>query len=384
VKYREKKHRITVAIGLSGGVDSSVASDMLLGAEFPSPHGDLKESELNIIGVSHYIWPSSACCTEETIDRARCLCEERGIPFYVIPMVEEFSNTVVNDFIRSYLHGETPNPCVRCNQHVRFDSFYRKVEKLLRAEGHLYPEGPLYFSTGHYVRTEKKAGKWFLKRALDRRKDQSYMLYRIPQGLLPYCIFPLGDFRKTEIIERAKRKALPSSSVRESQDACFVDNDYPRFIQERVGQHLGFQSGPIVDSQGIILGEHKGYIHYTVGQRRGLDLGNGPWYVSEVRPKTNTVVVGRREELEHNELRIHQAHWFDLPKEGEKLNVALRYNAPELSCSLKFPAQKARQEGGTARVLLDTPSVVTPGQSAVFYRDNVLLGGGIIGPLLHD
>lgn len=370
---------MTVAIGLSGGVDSSVALDMLLNGEFPSPHEGLKDDTLKVVGVSHFIWPSSVCCTEETVERARSLCENRGIPFYVIPMVEEFKGSVVNDFIRSYIHGETPNPCVRCNQLVRFDVFYRRVKALLLEEGSLLPEEPLYFSTGHYVRTEQKDDKWFIKRAVDRRKDQSYMLYRIPKEILPFCIFPLGDSWKTEVIGRAKKKHLPSSSVRESQDACFVDEDYAGFIRDSLGNHLGFQSGSIIDNQGNPLGRHRGYIHYTVGQRRGLNLGNGPWYVQEIRPDTNTVVVGRKEEIERRELFIHHGHWFDIPGEEEKIKVALRYSAPELSCSLEFLHPKVKQDAAEAKVLLDEQSVVTPGQSAVFYRGDLLLGGGIIG-----
>ncbi len=368
----------TLAVAMSGGVDSSVAA-YLLAQEWVRPGNGG-----SMIGVSHFIWPESQSCNEETMGRAEAVCGKLGVPFRRIDMVDRFTSCVVDDFVETYLRGETPNPCVRCNERVRFGWFYRQLEMELSAGGE-ENSGRLYFATGHYVRTVQRDGRRFLRRGVDADKDQSYMLYKIDSGLLPYLRFPLGEYRKSEVVAMARKAGLPSASVKESQNICFISGAYPDFIcryglrapsfLERTAAACG-EPGQIVDAQGNVLGRHRGYIRYTIGQRKGLGLSNGPWYVVRVDAGTNTVVVGRGDESAVRRFTAGETNWFiDPPKRPLHCTVKIRYNSPDLPCTVSAPGA---MEKAAAEVVLDSPAAVTPGQSAVFYDGDIVLGGGII------
>ncbi len=361
----------TLLHAVSGGVDSSVAA-YLLSSEWNNPKKGRK-----MVCANHSIWHGSAGGTPEVIERARAVCDRFGLPFHTVDLVDVFRKKVVDDFIDTYVSGKTPNPCVRCNEAVRFSVFYRRTRRLLRDEQLLMKDEPLFFSTGHYVRLERTQDGIFLKQAVDTAKDQSYMLYRIAKEMLSNTIFPLGDYTKQHVVQIAKEKRLPSSSVRESQDICFIKNSYGSFIKEHINDPTLLRriekTGNITDTEGNILGEHKGFIHYTVGQRRGLNLANGPWYVVRVEPAANTVVVGRRGAGTVRRFSVGELNWFiEPPPHRLECEIKVRYNTPASSGTIDS------EGNGTFVVTLDAPSVVTPGQSAVFYRKQLVLGGGII------
>lgn len=371
-----EKNKGILAVSLSGGVDSSVAA-YILAEEWDKP-GEGRR----IIGVSHFIWPDSKTCNEETIGRAARVCSRLGIPFRRYDMVEDFTRSVVHDFIDTYIAGETPNPCVRCNERVRFQTFYKRIASEAGEDGER-----LYFATGHYVRRKKIDDKWFLRRGVDGEKDQSYMLYKIDPSLLPYLRFPLGDYTKPEVVALAEKAGLPTASVKESQDICFIGDDYPNFICGYPARYSGQfnvpidekkitgacgNPGEIVDTGGRPLGEHRGYIHYTTGQRKGLGLSNGPWYVVRIDAEKNRVVVGRKEEGKTVRVPLSEANWFITPPAKPlRGSVKIRYNSPDIPC-------RVEAKGTAAEAVLDTPASVTPGQSAVFYDGDIVLGGGII------
>ncbi len=348
------------AVALSGGVDSSIASFLL------------KKDWESMVGASHIIWNGSRCCSAEVLNRAREVCRRLKIPYFQIDLFSEFKEKVVGNFIDTYLKGKTPNPCVVCNRCIRFDSFYNKLKYRLIEEGLLKEGQVLYFATGHYARIQKTASGYFLARAEDPLKDQTYMLYGIPKDLLPYLIFPLGDYTKSEVASLADAEGLEFTGVRESQDACFIDSSYVDFISRRVKDHNLLSPGDIVDTRGRVLGKHRGYIHYTVGQRKGLGLGNGPWYVSRINLESNSVVVARREEAQISSLLVENLNWFiEKPLSSLSCSVKIRYQTGEIPARIE-------PEEDQVRVILDSPEIVTPGQSAVFYADNLLLGGGTI------
>ncbi len=355
------KNDAVVAASLSGGVDSSVAASIL------------KERFSRIVGATHYIWPDSKCCNVTVLNRAEALCRRFGFPYYVIDLQEEFSRSVVDDFAESYVKGNTPNPCVRCNERLRFDVFYRRVREKLIDESLLDPEEGMYFATGHYARIEQAGSGWHLKKGRDERKDQSYMLYRLSSDVLPNILFPLGELTKDEVQKRAQAEGLPSALVKESQDACFVEGEYARFLQEYLGRQDLRKPGSIKDLSGNVLGMHTGYIGYTRGQRKGLNLGNGPWYVADLDPEHNVVVVGRKEEIGTAAFSIKECKWLvtGLPDTFGG-SVKIRYNSPETPCRVEKTGETA------ARITLGRQSVITPGQSAVLYEGDLVLGGGII------
>jgi tRNA-specific 2-thiouridylase len=301
------------------------------------------------------------------------VCERLDIPYIRIDMMAEFESAVIEDFVKTYARGETPNPCIRCNQCVRFSSFYTALQQNLRERELLSNGGELYFATGHYVRIRETDGRYYLGKAVDESKDQSYMLYKIDPSMLPLLRFPLGEMYKRKVVEYAKKRGLPSASVRESQDVCFTSGSYFDFICTYSPDKVPDHPGEIVDTAGKLLGSHRGYIKYTVGQRKGLGLGNGPWYVVRLVPEMNQVVVGRAEELNTNRFYVDETNWFiPPPVKSFSCSVKLRYNSPEVGCRI-LP-----QDESKATVELLEPAAVTPGQSAVFYNEELVLGGGII------
>lgn len=358
----------TVAVGLSGGVDSSAALFLL------------QQEWETVIGASHDICVDSKSCNDETLGRARDLCVSRGVPYFRFNMIDEFHSKVITDFADSYRMGKTPNPCVRCNERIRFSLFYHTLQKQALQDGLLDNGEPLYFATGHYAQKSTLFGYPVIKKGVDVTKDQSYMLYRINPDIFPYILFPLGDKTKKEIVAVAGAQGLPGSSVKESQDICFVPEKYTDFLAGYFGNKILFDTGNIFDNQGNILGKHRGYMHYTIGQRQGLGLADGPWYVSKVNPENNSITVSRKEELPKSSFSISETNWFVPPEVviresgGDNIIAAvkIRYNSPSIPCRIEF------RNSESVVVSLDEPSVITPGQSAVVYWDDKVVGGGII------
>ncbi len=357
-----------VVVGLSGGVDSSVAL-YLLGKEYEQ-----------LIGASHDICRDSLTCNDETLSRAKRLADRFGIPYYRIAMIGEFADAVIADFASEYHAGRTPNPCVRCNERIRFTEFFKRCREAAVENGIVSDISEVLFATGHYAKIGSFEGYPVIGRGRDLKKDQSYMLYRIPAEYLPSLVFPLGDQTKEEIVQIALREGFPSSSVKESQDICFIPGKYTDKLIEIFSEEVVTKSGLIVDEYGNELGSHRGYMFYTIGQRQGLGLSDGPWYVKSLDAQHNQVVVGRKESLLDDLFTLRDENWF-IPRdraaslsEAGSLAVKIRYNSPEQSCTVDI-------ENDRVVVRLSNPTSVTPGQSAVFYCGDQVLGGGIIDTL---
>lgn len=355
-----------LALGMSGGVDSSMALEYL------------KKDWPVIVGANHVVWHGVRCSSPEVIARAADLCARENIPFYCLDVSDEFNRQVASAFVKDYLDGLTPNPCVICNRFIKFTFFYDRLKEQLIKDHIMNPDDRLYYSTGHYVRIVERAGRLYLAKAKDLSKDQSYMLYRLPQKLLSRCIFPLGDKLKADIKKEAANMGVPASSIKESQDICFIEGSYGEFIEQYSGRK--FKPGFINDMQGNRLGQHRGYIHYTIGQRKGLGLGSGPWYVTQVIPEKNCVIVGREDEQGQYSFKVRNLNWFIEPdslKGPLSCNVRVRYNSGEHPCTVTLTPGTPPEEA-TAYVQLEEKTVITPGQSAVFYDGDIVLGGGII------
>jgi tRNA-specific 2-thiouridylase len=345
-----------VFVALSGGVDSAVAACLL------------KQRTANLTGLSHRHWPESRCCSTECIDRCAEQCRGMGIPYYSVDCMVEFARQVVDDFVTSYERGVTPNPCVLCNEQIRFGLM---VEKHHRLRG--LPLPPDYrIATGHYARVERRDDRYYLMRGRDAGKDQSYMLYRLSQEELSRCIFPLGDLFKTEVRRLAAEWGLSSAKQGDSQDVCFVQDRYQEFIRQYSEKVQ--RPGPFVDRTGRELGRHGGIAYYTRGQRSGLGLNGGPWYVIAIDVDTNAIVVGPREDLAASRFSIAEARWIHRVSAGSfRSTVQTRYRGREIECDVTVA------DAAHATVELASPSEdVTPGQSAVFYRGDDVVGGGII------
>ncbi len=375
---------MVLAVALSGGVDSSVAALRLADGSRAAGAGSAarRNSGLRsapphrLVGATHLVWPGSRCCSLEVLRRAAGLCARLGIPYLQVNQEEEFRRRVVEDFVQTYLDGRTPNPCVRCNRFVRFGSFLAALEARLLAEGLLEPGEELRLATGHYARTLRTSDGWFLAKGRDPSKDQSYMLHQVSAAVLPRLVLPLGESLKSEVVAEARAAGLEAARVRESQDACFVEGDYVEFLRGRGCRPELAAAGDIVDSSGRLLGRHRGVLHYTVGQRSGLGLADGPWYVARIEAGANRLVVARREQAARRDLQVEGLNWFGPPPErAQDCAVKLRYRGAEEPCTLA-PAGGP----GLLQVRLRRAQIVTPGQSAVFYREELVLGGGVIRP----
>ncbi|AJE02612.1 tRNA 2-thiouridine(34) synthase MnmA [Geobacter pickeringii] len=356
------KQRIVVA--MSGGVDSSVAAALL------------KEEGHEVIGISMQVWDYSkftapdgekfgTCCSLDDIYDARRVAEQVGIPFYVVNFEEEFQRLVIDDFVDEYFRGRTPNPCVRCNERIKFALLLHKAREL----------GADYLATGHYARIEGgEDGRLHLLRGLDPGKDQSYFLFTLTQEQLGRILFPLGGMTKPEVRQLAARYALRVAEKGESQEICFVpDNDYVRFLEEERG--AGEMAGEIVDRAGNVLGRHEGTYRYTVGQRRGLGIAHPhPLYVVGVDAARRQVIVGPKEELLAAGLTAANVTWIAPPAaETVEATCKIRYRHHPVPCLVTV------REGGRAEVRFREPEKsVTPGQAVVFYAGDEVLGGGWI------
>jgi len=357
--------RKRVIVGMSGGVDSSVTAGLLV------------EQGYDVVGITLNLWPDldgapedsreDACCALGAVEDARRVADRLGIKYYVMNFRDTFEEKVIKDFVREYARGRTPNPCVRCNQYIKFDALLARAAQF----------GADYVATGHYARVEQDAdsGRWLLRKAADPSKDQSYVLYVMTQDRLKHALFPLGQLSKTETRKLAEEWRLPVANKPESQDICFVPyKRYGEFLERHAPETL--QSGPIVDTSGQQVGTHQGIALHTVGQRRGLNLAmQEPRYVTGLNAATNTVMIGGLDDLLRAECVLDDVNWVKLAEPSEPIRTLarIRYRA-EL-----VPATVYTEPGARARVVFDEPQrAVTPGQAVVFYDGEYVVGGGTI------
>lgn len=362
-KHEKTPAGTTVVIAMSGGVDSSVAAALLV------------EQGYNCIGVMMRLWAevgagegsTNKCCSLESVHDARRVADTLGIPFYLINVEQPFKQQVVDFFIDGYSHGVTPNPCLECNRHIRFDYLLNYARRL----------GADYLATGHYARLRRGAdGKVHLLKGVDEAKDQSYVLSVLGQAELNDVLFPVGNFPKPEVRRMAAARGLPIASKHDSMDLCFIfDDDYRRFLRDWAAEAM--RPGPIVDRRGRVYGEHNGLPGYTIGQRKGLGIAGAPepYFVIELDYRHNTLVVGPAAELGRDRLLAERVNWtLDAPPPaGARVQCKIRYKAQAVDCTL-FPLAGDRVAVHFAAPLRD----ISPGQGAVFYDDDLCLGGGII------
>lgn len=350
-----------VLVAMSGGVDSSVAAALLV------------EAGHDVVGVTMKTFCYSetpdtgkTCCGLDGIVDARRVATALGIPHYVFDVEEDFTRDVIDDFVREYARGRTPNPCVRCNSNTKFRDLLARGEAL----------GCDQIASGHYVRIEHGPEGSSLLRGLDSGKDQSYFLWGLPAGMLPRLLFPLGALTKDEVRKRARALALATAEKPESQEICFVPSgNYRDLLSKRLPEpHPALQPGLIVRADGTVVGEHTGYAGYTIGQRRGLGGGfEEPLFVLEVRPETREVVVGTRDELNRDRVEISELNWHARrPTAGDQLRVQMRYRAPAVAATV------TSIDDALVLELAEAYPAITPGQSAVMFEGDRVLGGGRI------
>lgn len=345
---------------MSGGVDSSAAAALLV------------QQGYDVVGITLKLWPQDClsraedkCCGPQAVADARAVCHRLGIPFYLMDEANEFQQQVIQYFAEEYQAGRTPNPCVMCNERLKFGTLLTRARQL----------GADFIATGHYARLEKQNGRVLLQRGRDPRRDQSYFLFSLKQDQLAHALFPLGEIHKTATREVARDHRLKTAEKEESMEICFVpDNDYGKFLQQ--AQLVVPHAGDIVDRQGRVLGRHDGIEFYTIGQRKGLRIAApNPLYVIDLDPVTNQVVVGDPADLERDECTVERCNWipFDAPDTPVVATVKIRYN------HAGSPATVTPLPHGAARVRFHAPQrAITPGQACVFYQDEFVLGGGWI------
>ena len=353
-----------VVVAMSGGVDSSVTAALL------------KENGYEVIGATMQIWPRgkqspadsfSGCCGMDAVTDAKKVAHKLGISHYVMDFRDVFAEKVIVDFYREYSLGRTPNPCIRCNQYIKFGTLLDKAGALNAG----------FIATGHYARIERDRAtlRYLLRKGVDPAKDQSYFLYALTQQQLSQTLLPLGVFNKDRIREMAGDLGLPVASKAESQEICFIpDGDYADFLKAYIPQAA--EPGPIVDEQGKILGSHRGILSYTIGQRKGLGVATGePYYVIALEPAANTVVVGSREATYGDELVASRLNWIamDRLEQGITAKAKIRYHHREAEATI------TPLESDEVYIKFKEPQMaITPGQAVVFYDGDIVIGGGII------
>lgn len=357
---------------MSGGVDSSLAAALLV------------EQGYEVVGVMMRLWAeiaagegsSNKCCSIEAVDDARRVADQLGIPFYLVNVEQPFKQLVVDFTVAGYLAGQTPNPCVQCNRHIRFDYLFNYAVSL----------GADYLATGHYARvvakhpgaqrTRHSSLTHALLKGVDEAKDQSYVLHVLTQRHLAQVLFPVGEFTKPEVRRMAAQRGLPVASRHDSQDLCFLsDGDYRRFLRDWAPANT-IRPGPILNSHGQVLGEHQGLPFYTVGQRKGLGIASAePLYVLRLLPAENSLVVGSAGELGRDHLTAREVNWIAgrPPQAPVAADVKIRYKARPMPATIT-PLPNRRVDVRLSQPLRD----IAPGQAAVFYQDDVCLGGGLI------
>ena len=345
-----------VLLGMSGGVDSSVSAILL------------KEAGYEVIGSTMELFKCGSCCNVNTYMDAKNICNLIGIPHFIFDFQNEFKKYVINDFIDCYSNCKTPNPCIECNKYMKFGLMWEKAKEL----------GCNYIATGHYAKIEysNEYKRWVLKKSNAGKKDQSYVLWNMPKELLEHVLFPLADFEeKSKIREIAEKYNLKVANKPDSEDICFVpDGNYKRFLEEN--SELKPKEGNIVNSKGEILGKHKGLYNYTVGQRKGLGISyKVPLFVIGFNPLKNEVIVGEENELYKKEVLVKDINLLlvDEIKDEIEVEVKTRYSAKQAKAKIKMIDEQI------IKVVFDQPQrAVTPGQSAVFYIGDIVLGGGKI------
>ena len=350
-----------VLIAMSGGVDSSLAAKIMKDRGFECIGCTMKLYNNEDAGVER----SRTCCSLDDVEDARSVAYRLGMPFYVFNFTEEFKEKVICKFIECYEHGLTPNPCIDCNRFMKFGKLEERAGIL----------GCSHVVTGHYARIEKQDGKYVLKKALDETKDQSYVLYSMTQEQLAHTLFPLGNLRKTEVRAIAAENGFINAQKPDSQDICFVpDGDYAGVIEKNTNKK--YAPGDFVDNQGNVLGRHKGIIHYTIGQRKGLGISAPePLYVCDICPESGNVILGKKADLLKTEADAEDFNWIsgEVPQDEVRCSVKIRYRQPEQKATV-IPTGE-----NTVHIIFDEPQrAITPGQAAVIYDNDIVLGGGTI------
>lgn len=353
-----------VVVGMSGGVDSSVAAWLL------------KEQGYDVIGVTMQIWQDEnpldvgregGCCGLSAVDDARRVAAALEIPYYVMNFKKEFKKDVIDYFVEEYLQGRTPNPCIACNRYVKWEALLQRSLSI----------GADYIATGHYAKViQLPNGRYTIQKSVTDKKDQTYALYNLTQEQLAHTLMPVGDYTKDEIRAIAQQIDLRVAAKRDSQEICFIpDKDYARFIEEEAGVAVP-PPGNFVRVDGEVIGTHRGITHYTVGQRKGLNLALGhPVFVTEIRPETNEVVIGENEDVFASALVCNQINFMSIAdlKEEKRAYAKIRYSHKGASCTLK------RTGEDEITVIFDEPQrAITPGQAVVFYEEDYIVGGGTI------
>ncbi len=353
---------------MSGGVDSSVAACLLAEQGYEVIGITMKTWDYDMAGLGKSTTKETGCCSLESINDARSVAVSKGFLHYTIDFREDFGEAVIDYFKSEYLHGRTPNPCVMCNTKVKWDSLLQRA-RLLGAD---------YIATGHYARVKEIDGRYRLFKGKDSNKDQSYVLWGISQEALAHTIFPLAELTKPEVRDLARKFGLKVADKGESYEICFIpDNDYERFLKETIPTlERDVAGGKILDKDGRELGEHRGYPFYTIGQRKGLGITTPePVYVTEIHYETNTIVVGKDEDLLHHALIAGQVNWIAFGELGEPIRceAKIRYKDKPEPCTV------SREQNGAVLVKFDQPKrAITPGQAVVFYNGDEVLGGGFI------
>ena len=352
-----------VVVGMSGGVDSSVAAHLL------------KKAGYDVIGVTMQIWQDEdrftqeaegGCCGLSAVDDARRVAQDLEIPYYVMNFKQEFKSNVMDYFVNEYLQGRTPNPCIACNRYVKWESLLKRSLDI----------GADYIATGHYARILKlENGRYTLRKSATAAKDQTYALYNLTQYQLAHTLMPVGEFTKDEIRNIAQDINLRVAHKPDSQEICFIpDNDYAKFIEENSGEKI--IPGNFVNSAGEVIGKHKGITHYTVGQRKGLNLSLGhPAFVLEIRPETNEVVIGTNDEVFSDKLYANNLNFMSIEDlEGSmEVEAKIRYSHQGAKCTIK------KVGPDEVECIFEEPQrAITPGQAVVFYIDDYIVGGGTI------
>lgn len=352
-------------IGMSGGVDSSVSAYFMQKEGYECIGATMHLYDNEDIGIAK----EKTCCSLSDVDDARAVAALMGIPFYVLNFKEDFKEKVIQNFVRAYEQGNTPNPCIDCNRHMKFNRFYKKAMEI----------GCDYVVTGHYARIEydQASGRYLLKKAVDDTKDQSYVLYSLTQEQLAHAKFPLGGFTKEEVRKVAEEQGFVNAKKSDSQDICFVpDGDYAGFIERTTGKK--YLPGDFVNESGEKVGNHKGIIHYTIGQRKGLGIAaDMPYYVAGIDVEKNQVILTKDPNKSGSVLYATELNWISIEdlKEGEVLPVKarIRYKHKEA------PATVEKVGEDLVKVTFAEPvRAITKGQSVVFYDEDLVVGGGII------
>ena len=348
-------------IAMSGGVDSSVAAYLIKSQGYDCIGCTMKLYDNEDIGISH----NRTCCSLDDVEDARSVAYKIGMPYYVFNFKDGFREKVIEKFVRCYESGDTPNPCIDCNRYMKFDKLYERA-RLLGCE---------YIATGHYARIEEYNGQYVLRKALDETKDQSYVLYSLTQEQLAHTLFPLGSMRKTEVREIAEKNGFFNADKPDSQDICFVPNGkYAEFLEHYTGK--AYPEGNFLSVDGAVLGKHKGIVRYTVGQHKGLGIpSEEPLYVKEINTKENTVTLCKEQELYSKEVIVRDINWIagEAPKGEIRCKAKVRYRQKEQWATVMLIGET------TVKIVFDEPQrAITPGQAAVLYNGDIVLGGGTI------